>query len=406
MAGVGLRLAWWLLFGVFVAIGTLSAAGASMMASDAYGKLKTHSPASVDFAHMFAGYSAVVRDPHETYDEDHMLQVVSSVQGLQDHNANDELKGVLQYYNPPFFLLLMSPLTLLDAHIAYLVSISLNLVALAGLAVVTGACLRWRQPQTLIFISALLAFPPVYISLYNSQPTILIALALLASFLAMESGRGLLAAILIGLTGAKPQWMVLPGVALIADRLRNLFPLAIVGGLLLLSPFVFLGLNALLDYIHLLLGRANADADETSYAIYMFNWLGFFKAWTGEVQIVPTILASLLTLAAFAFILPRGDRHLSWAAAILVTLLVFPHTHSFEWIAAVPAALRAGTVALLLATHLAVTTSVLQVGLAKSGEAAFYWAVPMGFVIVLWCAALPLLEELQLKSWKAYRLPV
>jgi hypothetical protein len=259
------------------------------------------------------------------------------------------------------------------------------------------------QPLGLFVAVGILAYLPVHSTIMHAQPNILVAVALAAGFLAAEGNKVIVASLLLAFASAKPQWSVLPGLAFLRNRPTALPYLAVIGGILLLAPFLLLGAGVILDYIRLVTGRAGVDTTEAHYSTLLVNWLGFFRASTGSPQPVLGMIASLVTLAVFGMVLRRGERDLTWAAAIFTTLIVSPHVHGSEWALAIPGAalllrrpmgrpMIATTVFLLLLVHTGATAANIADTSVYLGGRFIYWAVPAAFSVVVWCAILPFLE--------------
>ncbi|MPZ48483.1 MAG: DUF2029 domain-containing protein [Dehalococcoidia bacterium] len=242
-----------------------------------------------------------------------------------------------RYYNPPFFLLALSPLTSLDLHTAFLVSIGANVILLILLAVLLGAVLRWRQPQTLLLAVAIFGFSPIYFALHHGQPTILLACLMAGGYLALRNGRHLIAAGLLATTGLKPHWLFPAAAVMVKDkRLLALFVAACF--LLLALPFALVGPGAVFDYVALVTSRGESDLTDSSYSGALLRWTGFFRALAGEPRPELWLIASIGTVALFALVWWRSGQGMTMAAGVVTTLLVVPHSHPQDWVLLLPAA--------------------------------------------------------------------
>ena len=385
-------------------------AGGSTMIADTYETFRAKDLPGSDFRVFYAAAGLILSEERaQLYDGDTVPREVLAG-GNSDRGAmDDESSAWFIYYNPPVFAVLMAPLTLLDIHAAYLASIAVNLVALAGLGFALGTILRWRQPALAFMGVALLGFLPTYSAIFHAQPTILIAVLLCAAFLAADKDRHLLSAVLLACTGLKPQWIGLPGLALAKQAPRVLPMLALVAGVIVFAPFAVLGTGAILDYINLLTGRGTVDAGNAEFGSELINWWGFFGALAGSPQPAAAMLASVLTIGVLVSVIARGDRCLAWSAAIFSTLIVLPHTHGQEWVMAIPAAalllrrpmtplLTRVSVGLLVVAFVAMAVQPLAQGAARDGERAVYLIVPAALLLTSWCAIVPMLERRSTQS--------
>jgi hypothetical protein len=362
-----------------------------------------------DFSMFYTG-SKTVRSSHrsETYDLSHLVRRILVERGYDPATIPDkpdpysETNKWLRYYNPPFFLLALSPLTLFDVRTAYLVATGLNLGLLIALAGSLGFVLRWRQPETLLLGVALFGFSPLYTSLHHAQPTILLSLLLTMGYLALRNGRYLLAGALLAFMALKPQW-TFPGATAIRTQPRLILPLVAASFVLVVLPFALLGPDALIDYVRLVTGRGNDDLSNNLYSGAVLSWAGFFRALTGEAQPVLWLVASVVTLLVFGLLWRFGRAEASIAGGVVVCLIVVPHSHPQDWLLVVPAAaillsVRWGLVAhtgiasVLLATFLAANDwQSAQAQMDATGEAVF-WVTLTAFALLVWLAAVSVFE--------------
>jgi hypothetical protein len=360
-----------------------------------------------DFGTFYAGARAMARGERDLYDLGPMVVNVLLVRGydpakLPDTNPQNADNIWIRYYNPPFFLLALSPLTLFELHTSYLIAVGLNLATLAGLAVALGFVLRWRQPETLLLILALLAFSPTSFALHHVQPTILLSLLLATAYLALRNGRTLLAALLFTLMALKPQWIA-AGVASLRTHPRLIPPMFVFGLAIVVLPLAMLGPGAFEDYVRLVLGRGDDDLNEINFAGALLSWSGFFRALTGETRPDLWFLASVLTVSVLVVLIWAGGTELAIAGSVLSVLIVVPHSHPQEWVLIAPVAAilltldwrpaaRIGVAAMLLGIFLAVNDwPAAQRRMDANGEAVF-WATLAAFALLVLLTALALLR--------------
>lgn len=374
-----------------------------------------------DFQMLLGGAKNVVANHREhTYEERYIIEGAFRVYG-RDLTTVPEIPAnalfwqwedgsrpepLPRYYNPPFFLFLLSPLTFMDVPDAYLVGVGANVVGAVFLAAAAWWTVRWSFINSVLLAAALLSFQPFYASVHHVQPTIFIALCLLLSFKAALAGRTTLAAILIALAAAKPQWAAVGGLSLLRSKPRAFAALAASGTVLVLLPFLTLGPDALIDYVALITGRGGDDLEHVQYASLLLSWPGFLLALTGSVQPLMAGVLSMVTLVILLLIFRVGDTHLVWAATIFAALIAIPHSHSQEWVMVVPAAvflltrpetrpvINGVTLALLGTIHLGVFSWVYAHRAVEAGGQALYFVTPAAFLMIVWCAAIPFAESM------------
>jgi uncharacterized membrane protein len=249
---------------------------------------------------------------------------------------------------------------------------------------------------------ALFGFSPLYTSLHHAQPTLLLSLLLLWGFLALRDGRHILAGILFACMALKPQW-IFPGASAIRQAPRLLPPLAVGAFVLVVLPFALLGPGAVVDYVKLVTGRGGDDISNPVYGGAVLSWAGFFRALTGEPQPVLWLLASILTLGVFWLVWRYGRLEAAIAGAVVVCLIVIPHSHPQDWLLIVPAAAillsaswsalpYAGISGLLVATFVAANGwQSAQRRMDATGEAIF-WVTVAAFALLVWLALVALYE--------------
>lgn len=360
-----------------------------------------------DFPMFYAGAQVLTSGEHTSaYQRSVMVEAIGRVQGYETPSRIEQewFGDWMRYYNPPGFLIAISPLTLLDLHTAYLVAFGLNLVVVAAFLAAIAYLCRHTPALALVLGVALVGFTPLYFALSNGQPTIAITLFLALALLAAEAGRRNLAAVLFALVGAKPQFLILPGLALVRRWPVMAVPLAIAGLLIVLLPFAWIGAGGVLDYARIVLDRGSTDMSREEFSRALVNWTGFFQAATGGVPTTLVMLASAGTLLAFALVLRHGDIRLTFAAALLTTLLVVPHVHVQDWLVAIVAAaavlsrpsnrpFTAGAALGFLGVYAGANTWEAAHAATSDGTPTLYLSVPSAFFLILWFAAAPLLES-------------
>ena len=372
--------------------------------SDSYEAMSRDVAESNDFPMFYAaGENVISADREHSYEKPFIVESILRQWTDPQSEEAQELLPWLRYYNPPFYLFALSPLTLLDMHEAFIATVAINVVALAVLLFLIGVALEWRKKTVFFVALATLGFLPLTPTIFHGQPTLLISMMVLAAFLLAQRGKTTIASLLVALCTAKPQLAIAAALPLVRQCSRAVTPLAIIGLTLTLAPFIFLGAGALYDYVLLVFGRGGDDLAEADYASHVLSWPGFMVALTGSLQPIAAALLSVVTLGLLATVLRHGDRFLTWPASIIALLTVVPHSHPQDWMLAVPAAVillarpmhtkvHLVTMALLAMTFIAVNSWMISSGIVYDGGRAFYAPTPMAFALIAWCALLPVVE--------------
>jgi len=379
--------------------------GTSTSIRDSYGAMSRDVAETNDFPMFYtAGENVVSVEREHAYEKQFIVDSILRQWTNPESLEARELLPWLRYYNPPFYLFALSPLTFLDMHEAYVATVAINLAALAALLFLSGVTLK-RKLGSVFFLSlTTFGYMPLVATIYHGQPTLVIAALTLGAFLLAQKGRTTVASLLVSLCAAKPQLAIAAALPLLRDRPRAVVPLALIGAAITLAPFAVLGAGAMADYFHLVSGRGGDDLAQADYASHVLSWPGFMVALTGSLQPVLSAALSLLTLVLLAIILRRGDRFLTWPASIVAILAVLPHSHPQDWMLTVPAAVivlarpmhpsvRVATVGLLAVAYIAVNSWVFSSGIVYDGGRALYAPTPMALVLLGWFAALPLVER-------------
>jgi hypothetical protein len=346
-----------------------------------------------DFPAFFVGGKLMLSSGRSRmYEEQTQARAVLEVKGLGADLSQDS--PWYRFYNPPAYALLLAPLSLLPVRTAFLVTVAVNAVALAALAGLMAVVLRGRRLLTGAALAALAAATPVMYAFWHAQPTLLLACILTGAFLLSQRGRPVAAGAALALAGVKPRWLAFPSLALVRTDRRALSTL-LGATVVLLLPFLLLGVSGLRDYVALLRHRGHEDFYESDFAEALLSWGGFFRAYTGSVQPAPAAAMSLLTLLVAVPAWRSGRRDLLPMAAVLCTLLVGPHSHPQDWVMVAPAAgfmLREQRGARLLVT----SCLLLAVEIAVNGWSAWepemmrYAPAPAAFALLLWTTFLAL----------------
>ena len=368
-----------------------------------------------DFTMFYAGSRFVRASDNEyLYDLPQLVRRILIVRGYDvsriDASPDPYTEDTrwLRYYNPPFFLFALTPITFLDIKTAYLVMLGLNIALLVLLAISLAAVLRWRQPESILIALALAGFAPVYFTLEHGQPTVLLALLLATGYLALRNGRIVLAAVFLALTSLKPNWL-LPALATLKPNPRLRLPFAIALLALLILPFAVLGPDTLFDYVRLITARGNDDLTDPIYAGSLLSWAGFFRALLGEPHPELWLAASIVTMLVFLVLWWRAGTAVAISGSVLAGLIVVPHSHPQDWVLVAPAAaiLLQTTRAWHPAERLTVAFSLLALYTGTNDWQAAQHRMEDNGSAIFWSTfvAFALLCYLALISWRQDKAP-
>jgi hypothetical protein len=319
------------------------------------------SPYAGDFLQEWiGGYIVLHGDRSRFYDSDYAqaLEHDSRVVPI----AWDESRYLPIVY-PPFYYLLVSPLSLLPLRAAAWLWAVLMIAALAATAWLLqravarreGVFALWkpvseqereREPRRALWpalapwaIVAAVAFMPVIENFTSSQKGTVCLLILTATFLLLDRGRPLAAGLVFGLLAFKPQLTLVIAVAmLLKGQWRFVAGGAITGSALVGLCFA-LGADVCRQYYEFATGAGdylrNAGYDlHKSHCLY-----GFFTLLAGE----PNALAKAATMLSAAGVMlllvqslrgrlvPGGRRFaVQFSVLVIATLLLSPHLFTYD----------------------------------------------------------------------------
>jgi hypothetical protein len=367
-------------------------------------------PQATDFA-VFYTAGRLVREGKiaHLYDPDTIAPEILRTQGYRNperavkDNSNEPF---LRYYNPPIWAIATAPLTQLDLYQAYRLMAVLNLLFLGGICLLCAKILEWRPVLVGVFLLGVFAYDPTHANIQGGQVGIFIALSSGLGFYFVKRSRQRLASLAMTPAIVKPQFLAFNWLAIVRKDKKAALWLAGFAALALL-PFLLIGPGGVRDYIDIIRVRADLDTNEAAFARIVLSWVGFYFTLTGG-PINPVLLAGLdvITLALFLWIVREGDLSLLPIAGATVSLLVVPHSHHQDWFLLVPgAAFLLGrqtrpvfgvvSAALLLAIFIGVNTWDHAARAAAGGGHGVFVSVIAGFALLVWLAALPLLERWQ-----------
>src|SRR5215204_4196734 len=171
------------------------------------------------------------------------------LQGQDIYDTGVELVNL----NPPVWTVLVSPLGLLEPITAYRVFVLVSLVVAVGYLAWTVEELRLRPGWTAVGVVMLLLSSPLLVTLALGQVYPLLALGLVAAWVADRRDRQEVSGAALGLVVAlKPSLLPVLLWPLARRRWRTLMAALVSGAILTLVSLIVLGPGATLDYIGVL----------------------------------------------------------------------------------------------------------------------------------------------------------
>jgi alpha-1,2-mannosyltransferase/arabinofuranan 3-O-arabinosyltransferase len=179
--------------------------------------------------------------------------VRAMLQGQDIYDTGVELVNL----NPPVWTVLISPLGLLGPLTAYRVFVLFSLAVTIGYLVWTVEELRLRPGWTAVGVVMLLLSSPLLSTLALGQVYPVLALGLVASWMADRRGRQEVSGAALGLVVAlKPSLLPVLLWPLVRRRWRALVAAFVAGGLATLVGVLVLGPGTTLDYVGVLRDRS------------------------------------------------------------------------------------------------------------------------------------------------------
>lgn len=171
---------------------------------------------SADYTAFMTGWTIVLDGRgHDLYDVATQIEVQRRLLGGLSFEA-----GLNPFNNPPHLVLPFVPLALLPLLPSYIFWAVIQLALLTWLAwrLLTQVARDWRPAERVLMIIALLAMPPLVITLFQGALSLVVAVAMLEAFIALRDGRERRAAVWLVVASLKPQVVVAVGAAVLGAR--------------------------------------------------------------------------------------------------------------------------------------------------------------------------------------------
>ena len=171
---------------------------------------------SADYTAFMTGWTIVLDGRgHDLYDVPTQIEVQRRLLGGLSFEA-----GLNPFNNPPHLVLPFVPLAILPLLPSYIVwgVIQLGLLAWLGWRLLTQVATGWRRSERTLLVVAMLATPPLVITLFQGSLSLLVSVAMLEAFIALRAGRDRTAAAWLVVASLKPQVVVAIAAAVLGGR--------------------------------------------------------------------------------------------------------------------------------------------------------------------------------------------
>jgi hypothetical protein len=296
--------------------------------------LLTCAPKAMDFMAFFTSAQLLMHAPNNLYN-------LHSQQLMQQSIApiTKQLSLFIAYVNPPFVALLFVPLLKLELLNAYLVWLIINALFLVIICFIGYRQLNYSKLYVKILaIIGIITFIPILTSLLIGQLSILLSLILLLTWIFLKKGWNFRSGLMLSLLLIKPQFLLLPFLAVLIQRRSKLTYGLIIGIIvLILISYLLVGANGITNYLYALNSASHGDTryDVDLMAQHSIQTLLLIVFHTRSIATIqfPWLLIifgiALPTLFVWTKKFPTTSPQFSfqWILLIFATLLTSPHTH-------------------------------------------------------------------------------
>jgi hypothetical protein len=293
---------------------------------------------------------------------------------------------VLPYFHPPYYTLLIAPLSYLTYRQAYIAMAAVNVMLAAVLVVLLVRSSQHIHGRAAVVAAALIAgFFPLFVTILQGQSDLVVLLPLAAAYVAWSRGRHGWAGIFSALALAKPQLLLLIPVLFVARRAwRALAGFAGVVAALGVVSMAGFGFDPVIGYLKAVgawaIGGSLPTGGQLVYtdtAVYSLR--NILQALPGGGTAALVIMLFLLALVALSLSWRPDKPRLDFALAIAASMVLSPHQNVHD-------------LALLVIPGFALADLALEGSLRWPRAAAAvlvisYAAVNLTLTISLWSAA-------------------
>lgn len=269
-----------------------------------------------DFLNLYTG-GVLARTGHFSDLYDFRLQTAiqdSLVPGLPVH---------FPFVRPPFYALMLAPLSLLPIQIAFPVWIGLQTCGMFGVWV-----WAWRRfgPESMVYCAF---FLPASLGIAHGQDCIILLLEMLAVWLLMERKLDFVAGLILGLALFKFHlFLLLPLAILLRRRWRLLGGYAVGGTSLAVFSVLLVGEAGVRGYWELLMRKDLISLSPSPEMMVCMNAiavnLGIDQIWFRVM-----LLAIPIGIALWSTWRTEDERRWFWSA-VIGSMLLSPHTFEYD----------------------------------------------------------------------------
>ena len=296
--------------------------------------LLTCAPKAMDFMAFFTGAQLLIHSPTVLYNLHSQQLTQYSIAPI-----TKQLSLFIAFVNPPFVALLFVPFLKLGLLNAYLVWLMINALFLVGICFLGYRQINSSKPYIKILaIIGILTFIPILTSLLIGQLSILLSLSLLLAWMFLKKGWDFRCGLMLSLLLIKPQFLLLPFLAVIIQSRSKLTYGLIIGIIVLvIISYLLVGANGITNYLYALNlashGDTQYDVDLMAQHSVQTLLLILFQTRSIATIQLPWLLIifgiTLPTLFVWTKKFPTTSPQFSfqWTILIFATLLSSPHTH-------------------------------------------------------------------------------
>jgi len=293
-----------------------------------------------DFTTFYTG-GAIVRQGlgSRLYDLDLQARVQQAILGP----GRMFYDGVLPFYNPPHFALVMASFSLLPLGPAFWCWTALQAAILVRIIQQWRLLsMNWEPTERQLLLSAFFAFLPLFLQFVHGQLSLFLLWSLTEFYLALRWKRDGWAGLWLALVAVKPQAALFPTLIILGGRRwRALSSASVVGLAILGGTAAVLGPPIWTDYLRWLIATGRYFDRFGVYPEVMINLKGTLTLWlgVGRASLIQSITAIALVVGILsALILWTGRRwapehpifDLRFAFTLLLGALLSPHQYQHD----------------------------------------------------------------------------
>lgn len=312
-----------------------------------------------DFSQFYqAGQLILSKQAHAVYNPD--VQETWCLGLIYPHIP---VKGLFYNQSVPFLYLFCIPYGLLPYNTAYIVwCLSTGLMSLIALTLLLNQCISKPGLKNRAFICLFLAMTyssiPAYLTVWHGQTTYLMVTCMALSMYFLLRGKESLCGFWLSLSTVKPQYILLPLVALLGlNQRRALIALFLTEAALFALAGCFMGFENILHYPLTLISAESSSRFVGVNPHVMASLRGILSASMTHNHKLAMLITVIALFASLIPVLILGRKIVKGTGAInsstyelrrnfylafvyMLALVLSPHTHYFDCLlVAVPAAL-------------------------------------------------------------------